>query len=182
MTTIYHHYHLHHYYYLHSLCLRLGLVLVWGALVLSAEVRAQPLNPGESREKKVESTLTDMVKQVRQKLEELKHLEPEKYFQELDSYKSFFKKYIEYKKRICEGDFSTIILGDGQREGFQKIKGEEKKVCFRELKSFQTAYINNMFLARKRYLDYLHQERIKQLKEVKEKALKNLGLNFKPTR
>jgi hypothetical protein len=129
-----------------------------------------------------EGNIFDYTKKVHSSLKELKDLGPTKYFKEIDNYRSDLEKYFDQKKRVCEGEFSTVILnGVSQNEKENKplkLKPEERKLCFRELKALQLTFINNMYVARKRYLEYLHGERIKELESARENAVKSLQDSF----
>ncbi len=101
----------------------------------------------------------------------------------VDDIRGKLEKYIENKKRVCEGDFSTVILSKGERESGAakkpvKLSKEEREVCFRELKQIQQKYIEASYEAKKRFLVYLHGERLKELEQSKEDALKHLINSF----
>lgn len=131
-----------------------------------------------------EGNIFDYTKKVHQALKNLKDLPAESYFKEIDNYRAELEKYFDQKKRVCEGEFSTVILtGVPQEENPNtpkpvKLKPEERKLCFRELKALQLTFINNMYQARKRYLEYLHQERLKELDASREQSVKSLQSSF----
>ena len=144
--------------------------------LLSFSVSAQ--NEGE--------TPFEYTKRIHQELEAIKTLNPGEYFSKIDVYRTHLEKYIDHKKRVCEGEFSTIILsgnsqGDSPKPS-RKLTTEERKLCFRELKALQITYINNMFIARKKYLDNLHNKRIDELQSAKDNAIKNLNSSFSKRR
>jgi hypothetical protein len=58
------------------------------------------------------------------------------------------------------------------------LSREERKLCFRELKALQVTFINNMYSARKRYLDFLHAKRVEELEQAREKSIKSLQDSF----
>ncbi|MCP4912209.1 MAG: hypothetical protein GY909_03740 [Oligoflexia bacterium] len=136
-------------------------------------------------------TTFEYTKKVKQQLNAIKKLPPENYFKEVDTYRLALEKYMENKKRVCEGEFSTVILEndtvndqsaiDNAKKG-NKLSREERKLCFRELKALQVTFINNMFIARKNYLDHLHNKRIDQLKVAREDAIKNIQMSFSKKR
>lgn len=137
-----------------------------------------------AQESPSEANIFDYTKKVHQALKDLKDLGPKDYFKEIDNYRSELEKYFDQKKRVCEGEFSTVILtgapqdGDADAKKPVKLKPEERKLCFRELKALQLTFINNMYAARKRYLEYLHQERLKELDASRESAVKSLQGSF----
>lgn len=135
-----------------------------------------------AEEKNVAETPFEYTKRIHDELNAIKTLDPKVYFSKIDVYRSHLEKYIEHKKRVCDGEFSTIILS-GKEEGdkskpSRKLSKEERQLCFRELKALQITYINNMYVARKGYLDHLHQKRIQELQDSKDSAIKSLNSSF----
>lgn len=116
-----------------------------------------------------------------QELEQIKNIKPEDYIRDIDQYRSSIDKYVEHKKRVCQGEFSTVILGS---EGLSKVTKrkrlapEERKLCFKEMKTLQIGLVNNMYEARKRYLDYIHELRLKELVMARDKVLSELDKTF----
>lgn len=141
-------------------------------------------NSGANKQVDAEANIFDYTKKVHQALKKLKDLPGENYFKEIDSYRSELEKYFDQKKRVCEGEFSTVILTGVSQEDKKdaakpvKLKPEERKLCFRELKALQLTFINNMYQARKRYLSFLHDKRLKELDSSREKAVKSLQDSF----
>lgn len=130
----------------------------------------------------VENNIFEYTKKIHKSLEDLKNLKPENYFSEVDQYRTDLEKFFEQKKRVCEGEFSTVILNESsasnQKRKPVKLKPKERKLCFRELKALQLTFINNMFQARKNYMLHLSQERMKELELAREKAVKSLQRSF----
>lgn len=123
----------------------------------------------------------EYTKEVKNSLEAIKILAPQKYFSEIDKYRSSLEKYINYKKRVCNGEFSTLILNEkdkSTKRSKKRLSVQERRLCLREMKALQITFINNMFLARKRYLDYLHGLRIEELRKIKEATIRSLKLEF----
>ena len=114
----------------------------------------------------------------------IKNLAPEDFFQKIDGFRISLEKYFLQKKKVCNGEFSTFILSDGNvKTGVpdgqsKRLSKEERKLCFREMKALQLTYINNMFLARKNYLDFLHDRRISELMKAREASIKSLHSTF----
>lgn len=129
------------------------------------------------------ATTFEYTKKIQKEIEEVKDLTSENFFKKIDKYRINIEKYFEHKKRVCNGEFSTIIIS-GESEKAQtksnKLSSEERKLCFREMKALQTTYINYTFLARKRYLDYLHEKRIAELMEARKDAIDSLQASFSP--
>lgn len=127
----------------------------------------------------------EYTKKIYNELEDIKKIKPEDYFAQIDEYRVGLEKYIDHKKRVCEGEFSFIILSDptlankkDQSKKGNKLSKEEQALCFRELKALQITFINNMFVARKKYLDYLHKRRINELQSTRDIAIKELNKQF----
>jgi hypothetical protein len=129
-------------------------------------------------------------KKIHNELQKLKTLGPMDYFSKIDGFRTELEKYFEHKKRVCEGEFSTIILAPAEAErpdqkrqkkdegSRKKLTKEERKLCFRELKALQVTYIHNLYLARKKFLVYLHRKRLKELEDSREAAIKRLQSSF----
>lgn len=128
----------------------------------------------------------EYTKRVRDALETLKTIKPENYVSKVDKFRGDLEKYIENKKRVCDGEFSTVILGEKPREGNSekknKLTREEKKLCFRELKALQITFVNNLYVARKSYVKYLYKERLAELASAREKTIKSLQNSFNKKR
>jgi len=122
----------------------------------------------------------EYTQKIQKQLSELKDLGPDNFLIKVELYRDNLEQYFEHKKRVCNGEFSTVILSEaGERtEGGRRLSKDELKLCFREMKALQTTYINNMHAARKRYIESLHSDRIQQLEESREKALNDLNATF----
>jgi hypothetical protein len=135
-----------------------------------------------SQENVVQSNIFEYTKKVAADLEALKKLAPENYFTKVDDFRTDLEKYFDHKKRVCEGEFSTVILSAGsenkQNQKPVKLSKEERKLCFRELKALQVTFINNMYVARKHYLGFLHKKRIEELEKARENSIKSLQDSF----
>jgi hypothetical protein len=114
-------------------------------------------------------------------LVELKNLKPEEFDKRIDDYRNSIEKYIETKKRVCNGEFTTIILSDSMAKPNQEIKKltkEEKQLCFNELKAIYKTYINHLFLVRTRFIEFLNEKRIKELSVIRDATLKSIDSTF----
>jgi len=125
--------------------------------------------------------LFEYSQKTREKLEEIKKLDPREYVGRINEYRAILEKYIDHKKRVCDGEFSTIILGpdDVRMTEDKGLSKTEIKLCLEELKAFQITYINHMFVARKRFIDHVHDETLKNLNEVRKNSIDSLHSNFK---
>jgi hypothetical protein len=117
---------------------------------------------------------------------EIKKLTPDLFFKKIDSYRTSLEKYFFQKRKVCNGEFSTMILSEAKvteradlpPSQAQKLSREERQLCFREMKALQIEYINNMFLARKKYLDYLHERRIAELLQARKESIDSVQSTF----
>ena len=112
---------------------------------------------------------------IKVKIDELLHFKPEEYSKKIDGYRKEFESYFSKRKAICFGEYSTNILDGDEAPVKKKLSRDEKKLCLDKMKKMQTDYVNGIFLARKRYLEYLHKKRVQNLIEAKDLALKNLN-------
>ena len=60
------------------------------------------------------------------------------------------------------------------RDSKRKLSEKEATLCLKELKSIESSFIESMYQARKRYLDYVHKKELRALKDTKKKALEEL--------
>lgn len=124
----------------------------------------------------------EYTKKIQNELEELKNLSADRFIQEIDHYRVDIDKYNEHKKRVCNGEFTTNVLGDEKAESRnsskRKLNPAERKLCFREMKALQVTMINNMYTARKRFLEYMHEERMKELSLARDKVIEELQSTF----
>lgn len=122
---------------------------------------------------------------IHNKLIELKDLAPEEFDKRIDDFRDSIEKYIEKKKRVCNGDFTTVILSGNVKaplEGPKKLSKEERLLCFNELKAIYKTYINNLFLVRANFLEFLNKKRIAELASIREKTLKSIDSTFNSNR
>lgn len=108
-------------------------------------------------------------------MDELLHLNAENFSNKIEGYRKNFDGLFAKKKAICTGKFSSNILEEGEASIKKKLTKDEKKLCMDNMKKMQREYINGKFLARKRYLEYLHKIRVQNLTEAKQLELKNLN-------
>ena len=121
-------------------------------------------------------------KEINESLVRLKSVKAEDYFKDIDTFRTDLEKYFDHKKRVCEGEFSTIILGKSDKNKLEnhkvKLSKDERKLCFREIKALQVTFVNNMFIARKRHLEHLHTKRMDELSKAREASIKSLRSSF----
>ncbi|MCK5072305.1 MAG: hypothetical protein KAQ98_02695 [Bacteriovoracaceae bacterium] len=119
---------------------------------------------------------------IRKMVETIGTMDHKEYIYNIDGYRRSIERYIENKKRVCSGEFSTIIVDD--EKGIspaieaKRLDERERKLCFKDIQTLQINFINKIFEARKRYLFYLHKIRLKELSEARESVIKNLKESF----
>ncbi len=144
------------------------------------------LSPVYGAERSVEDSL-DITSTVYKQLIELKKLKPKEYVFKIDDFRSSIEKFIEHKKQVCHGVFSSVVLNrkglniEAQKENGPKkykLSREERKLCYREMKAIEITLVNHMFIARRKYLLYLHENQVKDLEDSRETILKHLHKTF----
>lgn len=131
--------------------------------------------------KEVEQTPFEITKEFRDKLEEIKTLDEVNYPKKIDSYRLAMEKYIDHKKKVCSGEFSILIMEEGKQTEASEAKTlsrKERQLCFRELKALQITYVNNMFIARERYLGDIHKKQIQELNKTREEIIQRLQQHY----
>ena len=118
--------------------------------------------------------------ELKKNLLKIKNLKPDEYVTKIDKYRGSIERFVGYKKRVCNGEFSSLVLkGEETLKGQKKrLSKEEKALCLRELKSMQRDFIDNIFQARIKYLDFLHKSQVKELHQAKADLIKSLDKNF----
>ena len=116
---------------------------------------------------------------IKEEMKKLRSLEPSDFLQKIDNYRNIVERFIEHKKRVCSGEFSKVVLGEetvGKER--KKLTKEEKDSCFSELLSLHVTYIDNLFVARSRFLAHQHEIRMKNLDSAKIKSIENIKGKF----
>jgi len=124
----------------------------------------------------------EITQEIRGDLEGLKTLNSEEFPNRIEKIRDEVERYIEHKGRVCNGEFSTIVLTEKTDKAdlskpnlpSNKLSKEERKLCFKELKAIHSTYINNLFIARKNYLEFIHGKRTAELELSREEAVKKL--------
>lgn len=121
----------------------------------------------------------EVSKEMYDKLEKVKSFPPDDYVTKTQELRKEIDRYIELKKGVCTGDFSTFVLTQKDlEESRRKLTRVEKDLCFRELRAFQVTYLNNLFIAKKNYLNFLHDQRLKKLDEIRDESLRSLKSTY----
>lgn len=98
----------------------------------------------------------------------LNKLEQENFLEDVENVKNLFDKYFSNKSRVCQGEFTTMVLGVEEQESNEKLSQSEIKACLTKLANERMVYIDAIYEKRKKYLVYLHQKQIEQLNKTKE--------------
>lgn len=147
------------------------------AIILTFNLFAQLPRPTSSN--LADETPFEVTQEIRTELEILKNLKVDEFPNKIEKIRNDIETYIEHKGRVCNGEFSTIVLtdkGESSKNALprNKLSKEERKLCFKELKAIHSTYINNLFLARKNYLEFIHTKRTDELDRSREEAVKKL--------
>lgn len=120
---------------------------------------------------------------IQAKIRALSEIKPDTYAQNVEAIRSELDRYFDNKKRVCNGEYSTIVLGDVGEAGrsaeeTRKLTKDERKVCFREMKNLQVSYVNALYEARRKYVLWLQEQQLEELGKVRDEAIKRLQTNF----
>jgi len=122
------------------------------------------------------------VDELGEKLKDLKNLQPNLYLEKIDGYRDRLDQFIESKKKVCSGKFSVSVIGLNEAKfPLNKptpLTKEEKKACYLELKNVQVEFINDLFTARKRFLDHVHENQVRDLTKNKENSIIRLNEDY----
>ncbi len=120
--------------------------------------------------------------EIKVKFDEIKEAQPKDYLEKIVKIRDDIEIFIEKKRRVCRGEFSTYLLLEGgeKTEESKKLSFKERKLCFHELRRLQISFINLMFDARKNYLTFLHSERLKLLNQTKKSMIEGIEKSARP--
>ena len=118
--------------------------------------------------------------EIHKKISDIKIVSPDNFIAELEDLKADLENFFDHKRKVCNGEFSSLILvaSSSKDGGGNKLSAQERNLCFRELKALQSTYINNLFIARKRFLSWSFEKSIKNLDSERAKAIKSLQESF----
>ena len=68
--------------------------------------------------------------------------------------------------------------GVKQTKSLDKLSREEKNLCVKDLKELHVSFINNMFIWRKKYLDYVYEQRLKELSIIKQNSIDEIQRSY----
>lgn len=115
-------------------------------------------------------------------LQNIKTVEAQDYLKKIGTIKEKVEKFIDHKKRVCSGEFTSNILNE--KEGkepipFKALTNLERLDCFKNVKLIEKALVENLYFARRKYLVSLHSERLLELEKIKEESIKDIDTYFK---
>ncbi len=116
-------------------------------------------------------------KAIQKDIDAVSDLTPENYNNQIDNYRESIEKFLTAKKKVCQGEYAPYILNspsEGKLPAKTKIDDKEKRSCFKELRKMHAVYLENMYKARKSFLEANHKNRLDELYRHHEKALKDL--------
>ena len=119
---------------------------------------------------------TTRLEEVVQKIAKLQKLSPSNFSKKVKSFSKDIEKLLSYRKKVCSGEFSTLVLGDqgSEESSFKKLSKEEIRLCFGQLIDVQKSYITVLYDKRIEYLQFFHHERIKKLQRAKIESIAEL--------
>lgn len=94
-----------------------------------------------------------------EKIQRLNKISPEDYSNQVDEFNSAYEKFVERKSYSCQSEISTF----------------EKRKCVERVNEIRVNYLNAIFMARKNYLNHLHNRRLQELEEERQNILKSLN-------
>lgn len=103
-------------------------------------------------------------------LAELNKLASSDFVAEIDDIKDRFDSYFRNRSRICQGEFSTLVLGQEESTDKEtaKLSRSEIKACLNNLTNERMVYLDALYEKRKKYLLTLHKSQLEQLQKSKD--------------
>ncbi len=106
------------------------------------------------------------IAQFRELLKKLATVTPPTYLDEIPPVKTKIESLLEKKRRICVGEYSTLVFQNKESKEDDTVNilnKEEKILCLKQLKQDQEMYFHELFLARKRLYEYLYKVKTEAL-------------------
>lgn len=130
---------------------------------------------------------------IERMLEQVKSLTPDEFLQNMNSVRQELELYLEHKRGVCNGEYSTMILEDDlgkqrlsntelDKKEVYNLTKNERDLCFGELKAIQVTYINNLFVARTRLLEFVYKKRMDELSKARASAIESIQDTFNKKR
>jgi len=114
--------------------------------------------------------------EIQEQLDKMSEVTPENYLKEIQNFRSYYSQYIQFRQKLCQGEMSTYNINGQTYKTTQKknIPKAEKKNCLFELSNFKKLYLTKFYQARKNFLQYSHEKRLKDLEVAHKRAITNL--------
>ena len=117
---------------------------------------------------------------IKSKIDALSEVKTEDYLSKLVLLKKEILDYIANKKRVCSGEFSTVVLGELEKGGEEKklLSKEERLLCYREVQEIEQIYITTLLDGRISYMKMLHAQEIDKLTLMKKQLLDKIEKDY----
>ena len=168
--------------------MRTFLLSIFGAVLTMANIESHaqdaivPTTTATLKLEGIDFSRADSSVAIRKLMNEIPQMEPVYYPDKIASFRETFENYFEYKKEVCNGAFTTMIVdekeGVKQTKSLDKLSREEKNLCVKDLKELHVSFINNMFIWRKKYLDYVYEQRLKELSIIKQNSIDEIQRSY----
>jgi len=160
----------------------IGAVLMMANIKVFAQDASLPTTTASLKLEGIDFSRADSSVAIRKLMNEIPQMEPMLYPDKIASFRETFENYFEYKKEVCNGAFTTMIVdekeGVKQNKSLDKLSKEEKSLCVKDLKELHVGFINNMFIWRKKYLDYVHEQRLNELNTIKQNSINEIQRSY----
>jgi len=116
-------------------------------------------------------------KVIEASIDSIGEMTAETYVNQVDLLRETIEKFLAAKKKVCLGEYAPYLLssaGEGKLPLKTKLENKEKTQCFDELKKMHANYIENMYVARKRYLESSYKKRLEELARYRDQALQDI--------
>lgn len=128
-----------------------------------------------------QSSVNDALKKMNSLIVELREADADKFIEKSSEYRERILAFIEKKRKICNGEFTSAILDGGvisSDHSIKKLSAEEKEACYHELKVFHGKFLKSYHFSRKKYLEWVHGERLKNLDKAYQASVDDLEKSY----
>ena len=113
---------------------------------------------------------------------QINDLKGSEYILKIDSLRKEVEDFIHKKRRVCLGEFSSLLLKDMNQEDSApsektiKLTKSEQEVCLKEVIGLKIKLAESLYIARKNFFDYLHKKRADKLLDLKNQNINSLKM------
>ena len=111
-------------------------------------------------------------------IKELELIGPLDFPKEVKSYRNMVENYIENRRKVCRGEYSPLIITSEKNTSNEQLNFHKNKRlrfdCLNDLKKIEIEFIKSMYIAKRNYLNYLHQQRMIELETAKLELINNI--------